>query len=232
MTITAPQIKAIHYLKKAAGLTDADYRGLLKDRYRVVSSKDLSESAAGGLIKQLKELSGQTSGRRAKDTVSGKYASVLRALWIAAHNLAIVRDVDDRALIAFVQRQTGVTHTRFLSEKIEGDKAIEALKAWIAREAGLVWPTPAQARDLNISVVTARKRTVLHAIAARIIQFGPPLFSLQRYLKLSCLPPLVQMTDAQLDKLAAQLGAQLRGYVATAQQKGPPKRACNEVVAS
>ena len=218
MTITAPQIRAIHALKKSAGLTDDDYRGLLKDRYRVASSKDLSESAAGGLIEQLKELGGQAGSRRPKDTASGKYASVLRALWLSAYNLAIVRDHDDRALIAFVQRQTGVSHTRFLTEEAEGAKAIEALKSWIARETGITWPTMATARQMGVTISTARKRRTVQAIADRLIAAGQREFVLDRYITLSGLPPLVRMSDAQIDRLSSSLGAMLRARMAATER--------------
>ncbi len=65
--------------------------------------------------------------------LTGKYAKKLQALWIAAWNLGIARDRDDKALLAFVKRQTGIDHTRFLVYADDAKRAIEALKGWINR---------------------------------------------------------------------------------------------------
>ena len=43
------------------------------------------------------------------------------------------------ALVAFVKRQTGVDHIRFLHHADDAAKAIEGLKAWLAREGGVKW---------------------------------------------------------------------------------------------
>ncbi|HAU77430.1 MAG TPA: GemA protein, partial [Agrobacterium sp.] len=45
------------------------------------------------------------NGRRRLD---GRYAPKMQSLWIAAYNLGIVEDREDRALEAFVKRQTGL----------------------------------------------------------------------------------------------------------------------------
>ncbi|WP_375640671.1 regulatory protein GemA, partial [Bartonella sp. MM55XZML] len=71
--------------------------------------------------------------------LEGKYAKKLQALWIAGWNLGIIRDRSDKALLAFVKRQTGVDHIRFLRDSDDACRAIEALKGWLQREGGVDW---------------------------------------------------------------------------------------------
>ena len=104
-------------------------------------------------------------GRTRSNTAAGRYAPVLQALWIAGHNLGVVQNRDDAALIAFVQRQTGMSHTRFLTDSEDARRAIEALKKWLSREAGVVWP-----RGTDPS---ARKLAIVKAIADRLMRVHP-----------------------------------------------------------
>ena len=84
---------------------------------------------AGKVIETLKTLAGQNGKvRRASLTAEGPYAPKLQALWISAFHLGVVRNKDDKAMIAFVQRQAKVSHTRFLTDAGDARKAIEALQ--------------------------------------------------------------------------------------------------------
>jgi len=216
--VRADQIKAIHVLKGQAGLSDADYRQHLKERFRVFSSKQLSEAQAGVLLDDLRALSGaqgaggrRKTARAAKDTAGGKYAPILEALWLAAYNLAIVDNPDDAALLAFVKRQCKVDHDRFLTDGAEAAKVIEALKAMITREANVAFVTQARADQFGLPQRTMNKRAVVLAIARRIAAAGLPGFDLENFACLERLPPLAQCDDAQLDRLAMKMGAVLRG---------------------
>ncbi len=157
---TAGQIKTIHVLKGQAGLDDDDYRALLLRR-GVRSSKDLSDEAAIGLIDDLRRLPGT---RAPASRATGRFAPTLQALWITAFNLALVRSRDDRAMMRFVERQTGLVHTRFLVDAVDAGKAIEGLKAWIARDGGVAWPKG----GLDVE----RKEAVVKAIARRLAEHG------------------------------------------------------------
>ncbi|TPL49112.1 regulatory protein GemA [Mesorhizobium sp. B2-4-4] len=75
----------------------------------------------------------------AEKGLKGPFAKKLQALWIAAWNLGIVRDRTDAAMLSFIKRQTGIEHTRFLLDADDAAKAIDALKAWMTREAGVDW---------------------------------------------------------------------------------------------
>lgn len=166
---TTPQHRAIHALKKTLRLTDDDYRAMMSGVTGQTSAKMLSDRQAEQLILHMKGLAGQQNGasiptsRRPSLTVSGKFGKVLQALWLSAWNLGVVENRDDAALIAFVERQTGQAHTRFLVDPEEAVKAIEALKGWIARESGVEWH-----RDATIS-----KQRVCAAIHAKLAAFDP-----------------------------------------------------------
>ncbi|MDR6952655.1 hypothetical protein J2X65_002014 [Ancylobacter sp. 3268] len=100
------------------------------------SAKALTWSEAETVVKHLRQSTGDTPAGQA----TGRFAGKLKALWLDGWQLGIVQNPSDRALIAFVQRQTKVDHTRFLTEPEDARPAIEGLKAWIARAAGIEWP--------------------------------------------------------------------------------------------
>ncbi|MGO4872774.1 MAG: regulatory protein GemA [Roseiarcus sp.] len=172
--IAAAQTRAIHALKRNLGMTDGDYRGLLKARFKVVSSTDLSSSQAGALIEELKGLATprRAAGRSLARTATGRYAKVLQAFWIAGWHLGVVHAKDDAAMLAFVERQTGLPHTRFLTDPADATRAIEGMKAWLAREAKIVWPDQRDADREGRDISWLRKRAVAHACAVRLQQLG------------------------------------------------------------
>lgn len=163
------QTRAIHALRRQIPhYTDADYRSYLLREFGVDSSTKLTRAQAGKVIETLKTLAGQNSQvRRASETATGKYAGKLRALWISAWNLGIVRSRDDKAMLAFVARQTKLSHTRFLTDPADARKAIEALKSWIAREAGVEWPAMDQSDGFADT-----KREVARAACRRLVESG------------------------------------------------------------
>lgn len=163
------QTKAIHALRRQIPhYTDADYREYLLREFGVDSSTRLTHAQAGRVIETLKTLAGQNGQvRRASATADGPYARKLQALWISAYNLGVVRNRDDAAMIKFVQRQAKVSHTRFLTEPADAKKAIEALKSWIAREAGVDWPI----RDESDGAIDT-KRAVAQAACRRMVEMG------------------------------------------------------------
>lgn len=135
----------IHAAKRDLGLSDENYRAELIKVTGKSSSGDMNEAERAAVLARFRELGWKPqakSGRGPAGRASGKYAPKLQALWIAAWNLGLVRNPDDRAMIAFVKRQTGVEHTRFLTDAAAAYMAIEALKSWIARDGGVFWTEP------------------------------------------------------------------------------------------
>lgn len=131
-------LATIHVAKKQLGLDDDTYRAVLNRVTGKTSSADMTETERLAVVDELRRLGferGSTGPRRA---LEGRYAKKLQALWIAGWNLGVVRNRDDRALIAMVKRQTGIDHVRFVRDPADAVRAIEALKAMTAK-AGVDW---------------------------------------------------------------------------------------------
>lgn len=133
-------IAAIHVAKRDLGLDDNDYRSLLERVTGKASLRLMSSREQGAVLDELRAKGAPVLTVKGKD-LTGPYAKKLQALWIAAWNLGIVRDRTDKAMLAFIARQTGIENTRFLRDPADARKAVEALKAWIARDGGVVWGT-------------------------------------------------------------------------------------------
>lgn len=158
-TATAQQIGAIHGIARRLGL-DTDTR---RDVIAAVaggkrSCADLSKAEAIRVIDRLKALQGGATPARGAADLAGPYAAKLRALWLSGWHLGVVRDRTDTALLAFLERQTGLEHTRFLSDAASARRVIEALKAWLAREAGVEWPASGSVEASKAAVWQAQRR--------------------------------------------------------------------------
>ncbi|MDL2401275.1 regulatory protein GemA [Rhizobium mayense] len=136
-------IAALHVAKKQLGLDDDTYRAKLARITGKTSAKDMTEAERQKVLTVFRNEGFAPAGadrrRDGRQKLSGRYAGKLQALWIAGWNLGIVRDRDDAALIAFVKRQTGIDHTRFLHHADDAARVIEALKNWLTREGGVGW---------------------------------------------------------------------------------------------
>lgn len=128
--------KAIHGARKRLGLDEETTRDFYQ---RTVGKRGLTQMTADEHARVLEAMNAVQPPGRGRTGVDGPYGKKLQALWIDAWHLGIVESRDDAALLAFVERQTGVSHTRFLREAEVAEKAVEGLKAWIGREGGVVW---------------------------------------------------------------------------------------------
>ena len=130
-------VKSIYAGLRSLGLSEEEDR---RDLYERVTGKrhltQMRPSEQEGVLAELRRLGFRSTQRR---RLEGPFARKLQALWIAAWNLGLVRNRDDAALLAFVKRQTGVDHTRFLHDPAAAARAIEALKGWLARDGGVDW---------------------------------------------------------------------------------------------
>lgn len=132
-------LAAIHVGKKQLGLDDETYRGLLERVTGKRSAAELSETERTAVVAEMRRQGFTPASKPPRKGLDGPYAAKLQALWIAGWNLGVVRDRRDKALIAFVERQTKISHTRFLRFPEDAAKVIEALKGWLARKGGVRW---------------------------------------------------------------------------------------------
>lgn len=219
---TTSMISTIHVLKARAGFDDDTYRDFLQAQTGKRSAKDLSVTQAGRVIDRLREVTGDSgAGNGAVAGLDGPVGAKLRALWISGYNLAIVRDRSDRAMLSFLQRQTGVSHVRFLNEAGAGARAIEGLKSWLGRTGHVAWP--ADSED-----VIAAKRAVLDAQWRKLIAIGAvkpvggavdPMADLLAYAgKITRQNRWDTFRPQDYDEVQKALGNKLRGALARREQ--------------
>jgi len=134
-----PSIAAIHIAKKQLGLDDDTYRAKLEKITGKASVKFMTETERQTVLTVFRNegFAPAPSSAGKRKPLTGKFAKKLQALWIAGWNLGVVGQRDDAALLAFVTRQTGLDHVRFLHHADDAKAAIEGLKKWLAREAGV-----------------------------------------------------------------------------------------------
>ncbi|HWJ72387.1 MAG TPA: regulatory protein GemA [Kaistia sp.] len=194
----------LHVAKKQLALEDEDYRAVLERITGKRSSRDMSPAERGKVLDEFKRMGfevvarsphaptvkGQEErGRRVGGALvlTGPYVPKIRALWLSAYNLGIMRDRSDEALAAFARRQTGIDHVDWVRDPRDAAKVIEALKAKMARDAGVVWPAA------KAALPHESKRAVI-AAQVRILGVAP-----------------VDLAKVfNLDGMIAELGAQIR----------------------
>ncbi len=132
-------LAAIHVAKKQLGLDEETYRSVLVRVTGKDSTRAMSEPERQRVVEEFRKSGFTKAVKGSRTKLEGRFAKKLQALWIAGWNLGVVADRDDSALVAFVKRQTGIDHVRFVRDAEDADKAIEALKGWLAREAGVNW---------------------------------------------------------------------------------------------
>jgi hypothetical protein len=133
-------LAAIHVGRKALGLDEETYRDLLERVTGQRSAGGMNARQHEAVIGEMRRLGFKPEAREAAaKRLEGPFAKKLQALWIAGWNLGLVEERKDTALLAFVARQTGLSHTRFLTDPRSAAKAIEGLKAWLARDGGVDW---------------------------------------------------------------------------------------------
>lgn len=147
-------IAAIHVAKRDLGLDEDTYRAKLANITGKSSVKDMTEAERQKVLTVFRSEGFARQADRRPDgrlKLSGRFAGKLQALWIAGWNLGIFQNRDDAALEAFVKRQTGLDAVRFCRDAADARKAIEALKAILAREGGVDWTVYA-AQPLHYSL--------------------------------------------------------------------------------
>lgn len=130
----------IHIAKKQLGLDDDTYRDLLERVTGKRSAKGLTHTQINNAIAEFERLGWKPTSRKRNST--SEYLGKVQALWIAGWNLGIVTNRTDHAMNAFIKRQTGIDHARWLIHAGDAARVIEALKGWLARDGDVDWSAP------------------------------------------------------------------------------------------
>jgi len=136
--LRARQLGAIHATQKGLGLSADDARALKLSVVGVASSADMTAQQRQAYLAHLYRLQGVAPARpprqRSVDDRGDERWRKARALWHALAKAGHVRVDTDAALMAYVGRQTGMDHWRFLNG-YQINLVVESLKRWAARPA-------------------------------------------------------------------------------------------------
>lgn len=146
--VRAGLVGKVHVARQQLGLDDDSYRDLLERVTGKRSAAALSISDLEAVVAEFRALGWKPARRgpvRAgtRPLATTATAGKLRALWLDGWHLGVVQDPSEAALSAWVKRVTGgrrrgIDALQWLTED-DAAKAIEGLKAWLTREAGVCW---------------------------------------------------------------------------------------------
>lgn len=162
--------RAVHAACRKNGLDDDDRKALQIELSGKASLSDMTVAEIARLLDRLNRNSKAPAGHRA-------HVGKIRALWWSLFWLGEVESSDDRAIGAFVKRQTGINALRFVDHK-SAPAVIEAMKSWL-RRVGVAWPDPANiariaAMNPGFTATHGDRIAVLRAINARLGEVGMP----------------------------------------------------------
>jgi len=137
-TVRNTQIAKIKIAKKDLGMDDETYRDMLELVTGKRSAADLDFSQRNAVLHHLEIKLGWKPKRKKvgpkKRRVTSQ-ADKIRALWIELHELGIVRDKSESALMTYVRRMTnGKYAAPQFCDAATASRMIETLKKWKHRE--------------------------------------------------------------------------------------------------
>ena len=164
---------------------------------------------------------------------SGSATHKLRALWISAFHLGLIRDSSDGALAAWLRRLKGLDADAVLAP--EGiAHAIQPLEAWLARAGGVDWrPHLSFGRSGRVREVRRPRARVLEAQWRILYRQGRVRIGshaalgayASRFAGLGRADSHLALSDAQADALIRHLGKSIRAAGAPREKALGPRRA-------
>ena len=144
-------IRAVRAACRAQGIEDDDRRALQLELTRKASLGQMTPAEIGKVLDHLNR-------NRKAPMAHRPHVAKIRALWWSLYWLGAIDQPTEKALNAFVKRQTGRSALRFLDARAAAS-VIEALKGMAARE-GVAWPEAGATGDGAV----AERRAVLDAL--------------------------------------------------------------------
>ena len=141
------QLSAIHVLKAKLGLSEGDYRAMLGSLTGETSAGKMGDGQRQMVLDHLRALErGEANppprptpsepaggaGRMTWERDDCPRTKKIKAMWVALARAGEVESMALSALNAWVAKQTGTSHVRWLGSD-ELNRAIEQLKAWHQR---------------------------------------------------------------------------------------------------
>lgn len=184
-------IAKVHLGAKDLGLDEDARRDVLQRVTGHRSSADCTDDQLDAVLAEFKRLGWKstTPGGKA-GAAKHPVALKARAMWISLWNLGAIRNGSEKALEAFAARQLGVDRLQW-ADQAKGKSLLEALKKMAEREG---W-----SQDLRL----VRPDKHAWSLKARVVQRQAEILGREPM-------KLHEMTEAQLDRLAAELGPEVR----------------------
>lgn len=126
----------IHVAAKQLGLDEDAQRDVYERVTGQRSLRAMNGPQIAAVNTEMVRLGFKPSRKPGRDKLTGPYAPKMRAMWMAAYNLGVVRNREDKAMIHWAYRQTQIEHLNWLRHPEDANKAIDALKLWMRRESG------------------------------------------------------------------------------------------------
>ncbi len=156
---------------------DQDARRALQVRVTGhASCRDMSVAELERMAGALRRGNGVNRNPRGDGLPDTAHRGKLWAPWLSGWHLGVVDTPTEAALAAFIKRQTGLDAARWARDERHTAKAIEGLKAWLAREAGVDWSPHAAAQGEDIDNPRARVLEAQWRILAGlgVVRIGDP----------------------------------------------------------
>lgn len=164
-------IKAVRAAAKRIGIEDDDRKAM---QLEVTGKASLADMTPAEMGKVLDRLNRDDKGRGLGGSQTRPHISKVRALWWTLYWLGEVDSPNDKALDAFVTRQTGIAALRFLDHR-NAPAVIEALKRW-AERAGVRWPLSDDVRvsaaNPGCTIVHLERHAVLDTLWRKLMDEG------------------------------------------------------------
>ncbi len=133
----------VHIAKKQLGLDETTYRDVVELVTGKRSSGKCTNAELDAVLSHMQD-KGWKPKKPSRNDDAEKYLGKCRALWISGWNLGVVHTRQDEAMNAFIKRMTGLDSERWLIHAEDAMKAIEAIKAMLARDGGVYWDAPSK----------------------------------------------------------------------------------------
>jgi len=135
MTQRNRTIQLIHVARRELNLDEDTYRSLIEQTTGKESLKELTIPQLTAVLDRMKASGFKVRTKRPQDVAlaSDDQSKKIRALWLHLHTHGEVKNPSERALLAYVERQTHVSALHFLSST-NASKVIERLKKWCERK--------------------------------------------------------------------------------------------------
>ena len=130
-------ISKVHVARKQLDMDETAYRELLQRAVGKASARDCNPAELDRVLAEFKRLGWKpatnpaASGRRPSEK---PYVRKIFALWGSIARTGAIKDGSRAALVAFIERQTGVSHPDWLTAA-QANSVTEALKAIQQRSA-------------------------------------------------------------------------------------------------